>query len=139
MRQVLIAACWLLFPTGFCLAQFPNSVICKFEKIAIVEVNEDGKILVGSEGSSGDLVISDLNSDAPLGTGNVSTIRLKVLKRSKDTIWLAEDSSDASVVIMTLFFKTGIIMHTKHELRHEVSDGEKPFGFVEIGRFKTLK
>ena len=139
MRQVLIAACWLLFPNGFCLAQFPNSVICKFEKIAIAEVNEDGKILVGSQGSSGDLVISELNSEAPLGTGNVYTTRFRVLKRSKDTIWLTEESSDASVVIITLFFKTGIVMHTKHELLHTVSDGEKPFGFVEIGRFRTLK
>ena len=139
MRQVLIAACWLLFPSGFCLAQFPNSVICKFEKIAIAEVNGEGKILGSSEGSSSDLIISELKSDAPLGTGNVSTTRFKVLKRSKDTIWLAEDPSDASVVIITLFFKTGIVMHTKHELLHTVSDGEKPFGFVEIGRFRTLK
>jgi hypothetical protein len=114
-------------------------VICKFEKIAIAEVNEDGKILVGSQGSSGDLVISELNSEAPLGTGNVYTTRFRVLKRSKDTIWLTEESSDASVVIITLFFKTGIIMHTKHELLHTVSEGEKPFGFVEIGRFRTLK
>jgi hypothetical protein len=114
-------------------------VICKFEKIAIAEVDKDGRILVGSEGSSGDLVISDLNSDAPLSTGNMYKTGLKVLKRSKDTIWLAEDTSDASVVIITLFFKTGIIMHTKHELLHTVSGGEKPFGFVEVGRFRTLK
>lgn len=30
-------------------------------------------------------------------------------------------------------------MYTKHETLHTVSDGDKPFGFVEIGKFRPLK
>jgi hypothetical protein len=131
--------CLVLLPASRCFAQFPPSVTCQFERIAIAEVNGEGKIVTSSEESKGDLVISNLNSDAPVGTGNVYATKLHVLRKSKDTIWLAEYPDDDAVVMITLFFKTGIVMFTKHETLHTLSDGDKPIGFVEIGRFRALK
>lgn len=72
------------------------------------------------------------------------------LKRSKDTIWLAEINPsevagdrvglgrEPAVGVITLFFKSGIVMYTKHETLRTVN-GNRPFGFVEIGRFRPLK
>jgi hypothetical protein len=89
------------------------------------------------------MVISNLNSETPIGTGNMYTAKLQVLRRSKDTIWLAEypanihsvaDTVENAVAIITLFFKTEIVMYTKNETIHAA-----PFGFVEIGRFRVLK
>lgn len=131
-KQLLTAACLLSIPAK-CFAQFPNSVICQFETIATAELNADGKLIAKGEESKGDLVLSKLNSDAPEGTGNAYTTKLRVLRRSKDAIWLAEFPADDVVVMVTIFFKTGIIMSTKHETLG------RPFGFVEIGRCRTLK
>ena len=132
VNKSLVVACLLLLPVN-CFAQFPNSVICQFEKIATAELNVDGKLVVKGEESKGDMVLSKLNSDAPEGTGNAYTTKLHVLRRSKDAIWLAEYPADDVVVVMTVFFKTGIIMSTKHETI------SRPFGFVEIGRCRTPK
>jgi hypothetical protein len=120
-------------------AQFPQSVICQFERIATAELDSDGKIICGSESSVGEIVISNLNSEAPIGSGNIGTVKLQVLKKSKDTIWLAEVTVNQVAAIITLFFKSGIVMYTKHETLHTLSGEDKPFGFVEIGRFRPLK
>jgi hypothetical protein len=120
-------------------AQFPQSVICRFERIATAELDSDGKIVSGSESSVGELVISNLNSNAPVGSGNIGAVKLQVLKKSKDTIWLAEITANEVACVITLFFKSGIVMYTKHETLRPLSGGERPFGFVEIGRFRPLK
>jgi hypothetical protein len=117
-------------------AQFPASIICQFERIATAELDSD-KVVTSSDTSSGDLVLSNLNSNAPIASGNLGSDKLQVLRKSKDTIWLAELHSNAvadGVTTLTVFFKSGILLHTKHETLVG-----KPFGFVEIGRCKPLK
>jgi hypothetical protein len=113
-------------------------VICQFERIATAEVDSSGKIVTGGESDQGELVISNLNSDAPVGTGNIGAVKLQVLRKSKDAIWLAEINPNEVAGVITLFSKTGIVMYTKHEVLHTVN-GDTPFGFVEIGRFRPLK
>jgi hypothetical protein len=114
-------------------------VICRFERIATAELDAGGKIVSGSEGSNGEMVISNLNSDSPVASGNIGSVKLQVLKRSKDTIWMAEITANEVAGIITLFLKTGIVMYTKHETLRTMFDRDKPFGFVEIGRFKPLR
>jgi hypothetical protein len=120
-------------------AQFPESVICKFEKISTAELDSSSNIITGSETSTGELVISNLNSDSPLGSGNIGAVKLQVLRKTKDIIWLVELNTDEVASFITLFFKSGIVMQTKHEILSTLYDGAKPFGFVEIGRFRPLK
>jgi hypothetical protein len=63
--------------------------------------------------------------------------KLVVLRKSKDTIWLAGLFSNPvaeGVVTLTVFFKSGIVLHTKHEIL-----ADEPFGFVEVGRCRALK
>lgn len=137
-ERICIGVCLVLIPARMPVAQFPQSVICQFERIATAELDSGGKIVSGSESSKGEMVISNLNSDAPVGSGNIGAVKLQVLKKSKDTIWLAEITANEVAGVITLFFKTGIVMYTKHETLRTVS-GDKPFGFVEIGRFRPLK
>src|SRR5262249_22115850 len=139
IKRIAMTACLVLFPASICFAQFPQSVICQFEKIATAELDLSGKLITGSESSRGEMVLSNLNSDAPIGSGDIGAVKLQVLRRSKDTLWLAEITPNEVAGVITLFFKTGVIMYTKHEILHTLSDGDKPFGFVEIGRFRTLK
>jgi hypothetical protein len=120
-------------------AQFPQSVICRFERIATAELDSTGKIVSGSESSEGEMVISNLNSGAPIGSGNVGSVKLQVLRKSRDTLWLAEITANEVAGVITLFFKTGIVMYTRHVTLRTLSDGDKPFGFVEIGRFRPLR
>ena len=87
----------------------------------------------------GEIVISNLNSDAPVASGNIGAVKLQVLRKSKDTIWLAEMTASEVAAVITLFLKTGIVMHTKHETLHTLSYGDTPFGFVEIGKCRPLK
>jgi hypothetical protein len=134
-----MSVCSILFTATMAFAQFPQSVICQFERIATAELDSNGKIITGSESSKGEMVISNLNSDAPLGSGNIGAVKLQVLKRSKDTIWLAEITPNEVAGVITLFFKSGIVMYTKHETLQTLANGETPFGFVEIGRFRPLK
>ena len=137
-KRICLGLCLVLIPTKMPVAQFRQSVICQFERIATAELDSSGKIISGSESSKGELVISNLNSDAPVASGNIGVVKLQVLKRSKDTIWLAEITADEVAGVITLFFKTGIVMYTKHETLRTVS-GDMPFGFVEIGRFRPLR
>lgn len=139
LKPICIGLCLVLLPARMSFAQFPQSVICQFERIATAELDSSGKIVSGGESSVGETVISNLNSDAPVGSGNLGAVKLQVLKRSKDTIWLAEITPNEVAGFITLFFKTGIVMYTKHETLHTLSDGDRPFGFVEIGRFRSLK
>lgn len=139
LKRICIGACLLLLPARPSLAQFPQSVICQFERIATAELDSAGKIVSGSESSKGEMVISNLNSDAPVGSGNIGAVKLQVLKKSKDTIWLAEITANEVAGVITLFFKSGVVMYTAHETLHTVSDGDKLFGFVEIGKFRPLK
>lgn len=139
LKRICIGACLVLLPAGPSLAQFPQSVICQFERIATAELDSAGKIISGSESSKGEMVISNLNSDAPVGSGNIGAVKLQVLKKSKDTLWLAEIAANEVAGVITLFFKSGVVMYTKHETLRTVSDGDKPFGFVEIGKFRPLK
>jgi hypothetical protein len=138
LKRICITACLLLLPTSRCFAQLPQSVICQFERIAIAELDSSGKIATSSEGSTGEMVISNLNSEAPVGTGNVSVGKLRVLRKSKDAIWLANYPDDDVVVMITLFFKSKVVMFTKHEIL-PTPGGSAPLGFVEIGRFRPLK
>ena len=129
----------VLVPARMTFAQFPQSVICHFERIATAELDSTGKIVSGGENSKGEIVISNLNSDAPIASGNIGAVKLRVLGKSRDTLWLAEINPTEVAGVITLFFKSGIVMYTKHETLHTLSDGDKPFGFVEIGKFRPLK
>jgi hypothetical protein len=120
-------------------AQVPQSVICEFERIATVELDSSGKMIASGDRSAGEIVISNLDSDTPVAAGNNGSARLQVLKRSNDTIWLAEITANEVVGFITLFFKPGIVMYTKHETLHTLLGEAKPFGFVEIGRFRRPK
>jgi len=134
-----LGICTIIFAATTSFAQFPETVICQFEKIATAELDSTGKLITGSESSKGEMVISNLNSDTPLGSGNIGAVKLQVLKRSKDTIWLAEITPNEVAGVITLFFKTGVVMYTKHETLHTLANADIPFGFVEIGRFRPLK
>ncbi len=136
---VLIGCAVALLHAASAAAQVPNSVICQFEKIATAGVDSSGKVIAGGEDSKGELVISNLNSDAPVGSGNLGAAKLHVLRRFKDAICLAEITSNEVAGVITLFFKSGIVMYTKHEILHTLTNGDKPFGFVEIGRFRALR
>jgi hypothetical protein len=128
----------VLLSARICFAQFPESVICQFERIATAELDSTGKIVTGGESSKGEIVVSNLNSDTPVGSGNLGGVKLRVLGKSKDTIWLGEVGAGQLLGVITLFFKSGIVMYTKHETLHTVN-GDAPFGFVEIGRFRPIK
>ncbi|MGD0036321.1 MAG: hypothetical protein ABSC53_03405 [Bacteroidota bacterium] len=139
MQTIWFIVFLVILPLEISSAQFPESVVCQFERIATAELDSSGNIITGSETSSGELVISNLNSDSPLGSGDIGTVKLQVLRKSKTTIWLAEMNANEVASLTTLFFKTGIVMYTKHETLHTLLDGDKPFGFVEIGRFRIIK
>ena len=138
LRRICLVVCSILFATTS-FAQFPQSVICQFERIATAELDSSGKLVSGGESSKGEMVISNLNSNAPTGSGNLGAVKLQVLKKSKDTIWLAEITPNEVAGVITLFFKTGVVMYTKHETLHTLANEDVPFGFVEIGRFRPLK
>ena len=144
MRTIFIAIVLIIHVSQLSLAQFPESVICQFERIATAELDSTKSVLTGSDTSNGELVISKLNSDSPIASGNIGTVKLKVLRKSKDIISLLAPSNSALLTdeyasIITLFFNTGIVMHTKHEVLHTISGEDKPFGYVEIGRFRRPK
>lgn len=138
LRPISIGGCLLLLLARMAFAQFPQSVTCQFEKIATAELDSSGKIVTGSENSTGEIVISNLNSNAPIASGNIGAVTLRVLGKSRDTIWLAEVAGDELAGVITLFFKTNIVMYTKHETLRTVN-GDKPVGFVEIGKFRPLR
>ena len=139
LKRICLVVCSILFAATTSFAQFPQSVICQFERIATAELDSSGRLISGGESSKGEMVISNLNSDAPVGSGNIGAVKLQVLKRSKDTIWLAEITPNEVAGVITLFFKTGVVMYTKHETLHTLANEDVPFGFVEIGRFRPLK
>lgn len=138
LNRICISVCLILVPATMSFAQFPASVICQFERIATAELDSSGELISGGETSKGQMVISNLNSQSPVGSGNVGTVKLQILRKSKDTIWLAEMNANEVASTTTLFLKTGVIMFSKHETLH-TSNGDKPFGFVEIGRCRPLK
>ena len=138
-KLICISVCLILPSATISFAQFPQSVICQFERIATAELDSSGKIVSGGESSKGEMVISNLNSDAPVGAGNIGAVTLQVLKKSNDVIWLAEVTPTEVTRVITLFFKTGIVMYTKHEVLHTLPNRDTRFGFVEIGRFRPLK
>jgi hypothetical protein len=90
LKRIGIGVWLVLLPATRSFAQLPQSVICTFERIATAELDSGGKVISGGETSKGEMVISNLNSDAPVASGNIGAVKLQVLKRSKDTIWLAE-------------------------------------------------
>lgn len=134
LARLCIAATLVITPASRSLGQFPESVICQMERIATVQVDEKGRLGSSSETSSGEIVISNLNSRSPVASGNIGGVRLQVLKRAQDTLWLAEITDDEVASVLTLFFKSGIVMFTKHETLVD-----KPFGLVEIGKCRPLK
>src|SRR5262249_3260352 len=115
LKGICIGICLILFAATTSFGEFPQSVICEFEKIATAELDSSGKLVTGTESSKGEMVLSNLNSEAPLGSGNIAAVKLQVLKRSKDTLWLAEITPNEVAGVITLFFKTGVVMYTKHE------------------------
>ncbi len=121
-----------------------DSLICQFEKIATAELDSEGKIVTAGENSSGEIVFSGLDTASPSVAGNLGTSRLRVLKRSKDAIWLVEATASESLVrisggsLITLFLKTGIVMHTQHEIL-PLAGHDRPLGFVEVGKCRPLK
>lgn len=136
--RIAALACSVLLAATPSSGQFPQSVICEFERIATAELDATGKIVTGGDSSKGELVISNLNSATPASSGNVGSIKLRILAKSQDTIWLGEVTGGELTGVITLFSKTGIVMYTKYETLR-TGNGEKPFGFVEIGRFRPLK
>jgi hypothetical protein len=132
--RICIAAALVTIHASASFGQFPESVICQMERIATVNVDDNGRLGSSSEKSSGDIVISNLNSRSPMASGNIGGVRLQVLKKAKDTLWLAEITDDEVASVLTLFFKTGIVMFTKHETLVD-----KPFGLVEIGKCRAPK
>ncbi len=140
LKAVCIGACLIivLLPARIAFAEFPPSVICQFERIATAELDSTGKIVTSHDSSKGEIVISNLNSDSPVASGNIGAVKLRILGKSKDMIWLGEVADNTFAGVITLFFKTGIVMYTKHETLHTVN-GDTPFGFVEIGKFRPLK
>jgi hypothetical protein len=131
-----------LLTPGVAFGQLPNSVICQFERIATAELDATGKIVSGADKDTGELVISNLNSDRHVASGNMGATKLEVLRRSDNTISLALQRDDTSLSegssVVTLFSKSRIVMYTKHEILHTVN-GDTPFGFVEIGKWRPVK
>jgi hypothetical protein len=144
VRTIFVGVALIISTSQLLFAQFPETVICQFEQIATAELDSNKSPVTKSDTSKGDLVITNLNSDSPVASGNIGTVKLRVLRKSKDVISLLAPVNSALLVdeyvsIITLFFKTGIVMNTKHEIIHTLDGEEKPFGFVEIGRFKRPK
>lgn len=121
------------------ISRFPDSVICQFERIAEATQDDGGKLTSRASADSGEIVISHLNSNSPLAVGNADTVTLQVLKRTADTVWLAEINDMRVAGFVTLFSKSGVVMYTKHETLNTLAGRDAPFGFVEIGRFRPLK
>ena len=134
LTRLCVAVGLVIIPVSTSFGQYPQSVICQMEKIATVQVDEKGRLGSSSENSSGEIAISNLNSGSPVASGNIGGVRLQVLKRAQDTLWLAEITDDEVASVLTVFFKTGVIMFTKHETLLD-----KPFGHVEIGKCRPLK
>jgi len=105
-------------------------------------LDANGKITSGADKDTGEVVISDLNTDRPIASGNMGSVKLEVLRRSESAIWLAVHRDDSLLSegsgVLTLFSKSRVAMYTKHEILHTVN-GDMPFGFVEIGTFRPLK
>jgi hypothetical protein len=135
---VVLPTLILILVSGTSSAQAPASLVCTFERIAVAEMDSTGKLSTSTDVSSGQLVLANLSSDSPTATGNVGAVKLEVLRRSSDMIWLAEMKPNEVASTATLFLKTGVVMFTKHETLHTVG-GDAPFGFVEIGRCKPLR
>ncbi len=132
-RSVTQLLLWGMLMAAPSLAQAPHSVICEFEKIATAEVDAAGKIATGGESSSGQLVISNLDSGTPVASGNIGSVKLRAIARSDDAVSLVANSANGSTEVITLFLKTAIVMYTKHE-KLRTATGDMPFGFVEVGR-----
>jgi hypothetical protein len=60
-----------------------------------------------------------------------------VLKKTAEAVWLAEPFDNPladGVGVLTLFFKSNILLYSKQEVL-----ADKPFGLVEIGSCRPLK
>ena len=136
LRRAPVGVCLLWAAATASWAAAPHSVICNFERTATATLDAAGRITTAAEQSSGELVISNLNSAEPIGTANAGTAKLRVLRRTPNVIWLAEMDDQEVLGFVTLFLDRGLVMYTKHESLRTLS-GEVPYGFVEIGKCRT--
>ncbi len=149
-RTGLFVCCVMLVATmSYAQASTPrispdaSSVICSFERIATATL-DSGKVVTDHDTDSGDLVISNLRTEHPLGSGNLGNETLTVLHRTRDMVTLTDVAKGGGFVtpggsLITLFYATGVVMLTNHEILHTLTGGEAPFGFVEIGKCRPLK
>ena len=72
LKRICTSFCLVLASATISFAQFPQSVICQFERIATAELDSSGKIVTGGESDQGEMVISNLNSDAPVAAERVA-------------------------------------------------------------------
>jgi hypothetical protein len=119
-------------------------VICSFQRIATAEVDDSGKPTTGGETDSGELVLSNLQGDHPVASGNLGTDKLVVLHRTNEMISFVgvpapNGLTTPSGVLITLFLKSGVVMLTNHEMIHALDSKDAPLGFVEIGTCRGLK
>ena len=123
------------------LAQAPASMICKMERIASAGLDSTGKTEASADTDDGEIVLSGLDSNRPTASGNIGAQALVQIKKNDDAVWFAElvrGGFAEGVGIVTLFFKSHIVLYSKQEVL-TTGDGDKPFGLVEIGRCRPLK
>jgi len=118
-------------------AQAPSSVLCQMERVGTAGIGDNGKSESKADSDEGEIVLSGINTSKPSASGNTGNEQLQVVKRTADAVWLLERSDNGladTVGVLTYFFRTKIILYSKQELLVG-----KPFGFIEIGRCRTLK
>jgi hypothetical protein len=88
--SVVLPAFAVIVLSGTSSAQAPPSLACTFERIATATLDKTGKLTTDSDVRAGEMVLANLGSASSTATGNLGAVKLQVLRRSSDTIWMAE-------------------------------------------------
>ena len=75
------------------------------------------------------VVFAGLDSDSPRFKGNLGEAPLVVLRRTSDTVWLAEVLPIRGLNVWTIFFDSQIVILSK---QYKLLD--QPFGLLSMGR-----
>jgi hypothetical protein len=111
--------------------RYPPSIKCSFKKSAFLSY-VDGKIDAKLSADPLDFILSNLNTDEPLLTGNAGTTKLLVLKKNQYHMFLIE-TVDTGVNIISVYFNHGAVSYSKqYDMLLRVPIGSMLLGTFEV-------
>jgi len=116
-------------------AEAQTILVCTFQASGIVTETESGKLSAEADTKERwSIIFAGLVTNEPVMKGNLGETKLRVLRRTPEGLWLAEEPPDSGLNVFAIFPRSRTAIMSKQYDIGLMLGKVLPFGLISIGK-----